>query len=522
MFLDFISNVILGKYGGLRHAELKNMAKRQPFSDYFPYIAYDPETECYLNQDDTTGLLWECAPITFAGEKTIKMLEGLFRAGLPMGSVLQLILHADPHIDPILDQYRQVSSGRTGALIDSNREATLRFFDEGRHGVKRCSEIPVRNFRLFVAAKFPANECSDKQIEDIKRQIAETLHAAKLQPKVLKPSELLEWCRRLINHYPDDYPECNFDAYDNELPIRKQIITSDTVIRDEGDHLLIGDNYFCCITPKMFPKEVDPLQTNTLFGGIWGVVSDADQIKTGFLYALNIIFEPLNAKLHAKCNLVLNQQAVGSLSPSLRRKQDEYLTATDNLERGVQFVRVMPVFWVYCMDQQAAKDSITRVRRIWENNGYTMQQDRVILKILFLSSLPFGLYAKAKNLQYINRDFIAPVPTVTTILPVQGDFRGAGAPKLLFMGRKGQLATLDFFDSQAINQNVLCCAISGAGKSFLVNFIAFNYYASGALIRIVDIGGSYKKITRMLGANFLDFHPDSNICLNPFTHIIDP
>ena len=308
------------------------------------------------------------------------------------------------------------------------------------------------------------------------------------------------------------------------FPLNKQIINSDTVIREEQDHMQIGDHYFCCTTPKIVPKDIDPLQTNSLFGGIWGVVSDADQIKTDFLYTFNIVFEAgLEMKLHAKCNLILNQQAVGSLSPSLRRKQEEYLSATDELERGEKFVKVIPIFWVWHDDLEQARDSCTRVRRLWENNGYVMQQDHLILKILFLSALPFGLYTTGRNIENLERDFIAPITSVAPILPVQGDFAGSGGePKLIFTGRKGQLISLDFFHSGATNQNVFCCATSGSGKSFLVNFIAFNYYACGALVRIIDIGGSYKKMANMFGARFLDFQPDTHICLNPFTSIREP
>jgi conjugal transfer ATP-binding protein TraC len=239
------------------------------------------------------------------------------------------------------------------------------------------------------------------------------------------------------------------------VPIRKQIINSDTVITEKGDCLKVGDKYFCCTTPKMFPKQVDPLQTNSLFGGIWGLISDADQIKTGFLYAVNVIFETLSSTLHAKCNLVLQQEAVGSFSPSLRRKQDEYLHAADDLDKGIPFVKVMPILWTWSVDKDKALDSMVRARRMWESSGYTMQQDWGILKIMFLAALPFGLYTEGRTLQNINRDFIAPVPTVTAILPVQADFAGAGLPKLLFLGRKGQLAGLDFFDAGAINQNGL-------------------------------------------------------------------
>ncbi len=535
MFNQFLGRMLLGSGDYLKHSDLEKMTRRSPFSSFLNYLAYDPGLEIYLNQDCSLGMLCECAPVIYAGPKTITSLEGLFRAGLPKGSVVQLIFHADSHIEPILEQYR-ANRTRDVAIVRSNTDAVVKFLTRGKKGLKACSNIPVRNFRLFIAVKLPG-DCPEMPrpeelgeagktapLLDIKRQIKETLKAALLYPSHMGPEMLLEWSRRLFNRYPVDYPEQNIDTYSPNIPLRKQIINSDTVIREEADHMHIGDHYFCCTTPKVVPKEIDPLQTNSLFGGIWGVVSDADQIKTDFLYTFNIVFEAgLEMKLHAKCNLILNQQAVGSLSPTLRRKQEEYLAATDDLERGEKFVKIIPVFWVWSDDLEQARDSCTRVRRLWENNGYVMQQDNMILKILFLSSLPFGLYTTGKNIENLERAFIAPVPSVTPILPVQGDFAGSGGePKLIFTGRKGQLVSLNFFDSGATNQNVFCCATSGSGKSFQVNFIAFNYFSCGALVRIIDIGGSYKKIANMLGARYLDFQPDIDICLNPFTHIREP
>jgi len=535
MLNHFFQSTILGAREYLKQSDLDKMTRRTPFSAFLNYLAYDPGLEVYLNQDGSYGLLWECTPVIYAGPKTITALEGLFRAGLPKDSVLQLLFHADSHIEPILERYRNCRS-RDMAIVSSNTEAVVDFLTKGKKGLKACGNIPVRHFRLFVAIKMPG-DCADfaglrdgtakenaSPLLDIKRQIYETLKAALLSPRHMPPADLLEWSRRLLNSYPENYPEQNMPSYNSSSPIRKQIITSDTVIREEADHMHIGDNYFCCTTPKVIPNKIDPLQTNSLFGGIWGVVSDADQIKTDFLYCFNIVFEAsLEMKLHAKCNLILNQQAIGSLSPTLRRKQEEYLAATDDLERGEKFVKVIPIFWVWSDDLEQAKDSCTRVRRLWENNGYVMQQDKMIIKILFLSSLPFGLYTTGKNIENLERDFVAPVPSVAPILPVQGDFAGSGGqPKLIFTGRKGQLVSLDFFDANATNQNVFCCATSGSGKSFQVNFIAFNYYACGALVRIIDIGGSYKKIANMLGARYLDFQPDINICLNPFTFIREP
>jgi conjugal transfer ATP-binding protein TraC len=86
---------------------------------------------CKLNK---LGLLWECTPLTFAGPKTLATREGLFRAGLPGGSVLQLVLHADTHIQPILDAYR-VSRQVDEVLARTNTERIIDFFDQGRSGL---------------------------------------------------------------------------------------------------------------------------------------------------------------------------------------------------------------------------------------------------------------------------------------------------------------------------------------------------------------------------------------------------
>jgi conjugal transfer ATP-binding protein TraC len=519
----------------LRQADLDRLTGRHPFSTFLNYLAHDASLEVYLNQDCSLGLLWECTPLTFSGPRTITSLEGLFRAGLPRGSVLQLILHADSHIAPILSAYRE-SRTVDDIIVRTSTDQIVGFMERGKKGLEACGNTPVRNFRLLVAVKLPgdspelpsprdlADRDKRKPLQDIRRQITETLRAALLSPRSLPPKDLLEWARRLFNHYPEGYPEWNFTAYDERIPLRKQIISADTVIREQGDHLQVGDNFFCCTTPKTIPGQVDPLQTNSLFGGIWGLVSDMDQIKTGFLYTLNILFEEgLETRIHAKCNLLLNQQAIGSLSPLLRRKQEEHLEAADALEHGVRFVRIIPILLVWDQDLERARESCTRARRLWEDNGYVMQQDSFILKILFLSALPFCLYTNGRNIDNLERDFIAPVPSVTPLLPVQGDFAGSGGPpRLIFTGRKGQLISLDFFAKGAPNHNIVCGATTGSGKSFLVNFLAFNYYASGALVRIIDIGGSYKKIANMLGARYLDFQPGITVCLNPFSSIREP
>ncbi len=536
MFASFLNRLVLGPRAedSLTKTELNKMTERNHFSAYLNYLAYDPDLEVYLNQNGSLGLLWECTPVIFAGPKTLTTLEGLFRAGLPPDSVVQFIFYADSHIEPILTEFKR-RRVREDRLVQENTERVVEFMREGNKGLRQCADIPVRNFRLFVAITIPGdakdipkpeeftNPSKTIKLLDIKRQIAETLRGASLYPASMRPEELLEWGRRFFNSYPEGYPDHNFNVYSPEIPIRKQMINGDTVIKEHSDCIQVGDKYVCITTPKNTPAEVDAMKTNSLFGGIWGVISDADQVKTGFMATASVVIEKgLKMAIHAKCNLLLNQRGFGSLSTTLARRQDEFIEATDRIEQGEEYVKIIYTVSTWHHQKEKALDSLNLVMRLWENNGYVMQKERMISKILLLSQLPFGLYLDGRNLENIDRDFIAPVSTAIATLPVQGDFEGTGEPALLFVGRKGELVAIDFFGKGAINHNVYCCAATGAGKSFFVNYVAFNYYACGALVRIIDIGGSYKKMAHMLGVRYLDFDEDTDVCLNPFTHIREP
>jgi len=515
-----LGKLLLGPNGGMSRGELLDISFRSRFSEYLPWVAYDRDASVYLNSDNTVGLGWECSPLSFAGNQTENTLLGLFRAGLPEGSVMQFILYADDNVEPHIENFRETKKVRDNRLVTAMTEHMADYYKNGRKGFKNLAGIPLRHFRLFVTVKIPMDtrEGASMDMNGLGNSIFEVLAGCGLNPIPLDAHDLVDWMRRLFNDEPSF---CNFH-YDENIPLRKQVIFSQTDMEKRLDFLRIGGKYFQCTTPKVFPREVNLFQTNQLLGGIWGLASDNDQIKLPFLYTLNIVFESLKSRLHTKCNMVLQQKAVGSFAPSLQRKQEEYLWATGKLDAGTSFVRVMPLLWVFGDDKKRTSEAVSRVSRIWESFGYVMQEDKGILPLLFLSALPLGLINKGKNVDNIDRDFIVPAESAVSILPIQGDFAGGSKPELMFVGRKGQVCGIDVFDKKAKNHNIFIAATSGSGKSFFVNYLASAYYGAGARIRIIDIGGSYRKTTSMFDAKYLDFSPASNVCLNPLSNIVDP
>jgi len=497
--------------------EIKKMSERSKFSKYLPWIAYDPEKFIYINQDDTAGFIFECFPLAFASLQTVDILEGLLRLDVPEGSILQFILFADPEITHYLNSYLSQKTRN----LDVLQESAIKFTDylyNGIKGLEKISNIPIRNYRLFVTLKFPIKKWDSKSynIEQLQSTTKEILKGARLYPTECEVDILIDFLRRIF-----DNNTIHKFYYDENIPINKQIINAETIIEKNKDMLKIGNNYFKCISPKIFPKEVSIYQTNQLFGGVMGLRSDMDQIITPYLYTLNIVYENLKTRIHTKCSLLLQQQSIGSFAPSLNRKKDEYLWATDELEKGTKFFRVMPLMWIFSNDEKTTIECTTKVKRMWEQQGYIMQEDKMLLDILFISSLPFGLYNIKENIEMIERDFITPSLSIAPIMPVQADFAGGGTPRIIFIGRKGQICSLSLFDKSANNANGLVIGTTGSGKSFFVNYLTINEYANNSMIRIIDIGGSYKKLVKLCNARYLDFSPESNICVNPFTNVRD-
>lgn len=513
MFLD---NIV----SRLSRSKVQSMSKRHRFSKFLPYVAYDPENKLYFNQDDTVGYLWECSPLIYAGGDTFEMLEGLLNMGLPEGTCLQFILYADSHYHHMIDAYKADKNiTKENALLNAVIENTAEFYLEARDGLTQCQDIPIRNFRLFVTMKFDRKYALKTNPRDLRDAVTEILKGCQLFPTFIEPEELIRTLAELIN---DRDFHMVPEMYDSTQEIKDQIVLGDTSITNNWSNLKIGEKTLKCLSPKKMPTELNVLFMNYICGDIWGMRSDTNQIQVPFLVCVNMVIDKkIKPKLHAKCNFLLQQDFAGSLAPTLARKQNEYLWATDEIEKGTSFVRVIPTVWIMAKDDDTAGQAFARTRRLWESRGAVMQEEKGLLDVMFLASLPFGLYNVGDNIEMIGRDIICDASSAVKCLPVQGDFRGTSSPVLMFLGRKGQIVGVDLFDKNANNQNLVIAAESGSGKSFLMNYLVTNYLASGTAIRIIDVGGSYEKLCNVVGGRYISFKQDSGICLNPFTHIDD-
>ena len=512
----------------LTQTEIEQECYRSQFSKYLMPVAYDTESKAFYCQDETIGLMFEVTPVLLMGLQDIKSLEGLFRIGYPDKTVLQFILYADPDLKMYYDYYEKTKQ-HAPDFIKKAYKSLRQFYENQVYG-----SPPVRNYRGFITIKMPVKDLTEHFIKEVSTNVLELLKAIGLNPIQCTAEDYLKIMRRLLNVRIDQ----NEMVYDKRCPLNRQVIYSDTEIEynssenfiqikghdyDENGNSILKTKYLRCVTPKSLPEEIGLFWTNLITGSYEGVSGDISQINTPFLLVLNVIVEDLKAKLHAKANLILTQQSFGSFIVSLRKKQEEYIWATGELDRGEKFFRIIPAVWLMGEDKEQVRTAVYRSIRLWESTGAVMQEDKYIARPLFCYSLPFGFYADSKILSLLDRDFIVPIQTLPAMLPVQTDFAGTGEPVLIFGGRKGQLIGFNMFAKGASNYNFFVAAPTGKGKSFTVNYLVTNYYGAGTKIRIVDIGGSYKKLVKIFNGKYLEFSPKTDLSLNPFSNInLDP
>ncbi len=105
-------------------------------------------------------------------------------------------------------------------------------------------------------------------------------------------------------------------------------------------------------------------------------------------------------------------------------------------------------------------------------------------------------------------------------IPLYGPRKGDEKPVILFRNRMNGLISYDPFDSKLNNYNCLVTGSSGSGKSFLNNCILLQEMARGLRVFVIDIGGSYKKITEALEGQYIEIDLSEKYKINPF-HIND-
>lgn len=506
----------------LKHKEVRNWANRNKFSKYFPYISYAPETGIYENQDETVGFIFECRPLPGEGPKSEALLTSFIDA-MPDTAIVTFHLISTGDISLYLDAYRNLKPGiRSNPLAEKAVDRIVDFLSLGaQQGLPHALGSVVRNVRLLCAVKVRKKDCRKDcfDIGDFLQLSREALRGIfECPPELVDPETLLHLYYEILN---DDRVPARCPLWNQQRPLAESLLRADSQICFAGNEVQVGKKYWRCLTPKNIGIEVSLTGTSHISGADSGPEDDAKQIPSHFIFTTVLVKDPaVNALITTKAGFY-NKQVKGEdgiIAQTMGEYANEHVSAFSEIERGKKFLYVMPLLWIYDGNRERCVRSVKRAEALMKSQGWIPQVETALLRPLFVCGFPFGFYHYKGTVENLDRYFVCESCDAASLLPVISDSQGFGVPHELYLTRRNQIFSFDFFDPTATNRNMIVMGGTGGGKSFTCNGFIFAAKNAGAYIRIMDIGYSYKKQCDMGGGFYLDLG-DNEVNLNPFTFI---
>lgn len=490
-------------------SDVLNLSVRDQPSEYLPYLSFHKrlpgenfDSNSFLNFDNTIGWIWELKPLAFLGNDKLDKLHSIIKSQFPKGTVTQWILFPDHNMDEYIQQYGDIRNSED-PITAMNIEAMDKFIREGTEGVEKMRNLPLRNFRLFFTVK-NETRISEELLVSIEQAIEF------MEPRRWQASDLIKWASEFFNGKRAK------GLYDPDRELRKQMCATNLNFDDPGSISQIGDRYGICLYPNVIPQNNNnPLRTNELFGGFMGPEDDIRQIKAPFMYTLTVVYEDLKKNISDKAAQTMFQRVGAGLAAALNQRIIEFGVMQNMIAKQSKFSYIIPQLWVFGDTEQETRVAAGQAKNLWEAHDFEMMYETSIKQVMFYTALPFGFYHIENNIETIDRHFYLDNENITRFLPVQGDFRGGGRPVQTYIGRKGQIISIDMYDPRANAHNFSVVAETGGGKSFFLNDMIDSYLSIGAKARIMDLGKGYEKLTRIRKGRYIDFNLHSPICINP-------
>lgn len=518
----------------------------EQFANWLPYSAYLAAEKIFVNRD-SMGFLLELMPQSGADERMAEVLVSLY-ANCPTGTGIQFHLFASPQVREPLRRYANLRvedatqaeqakawgrPARNGNLFRKlARQRVGHLLQGAQKSLTAGFHYTIRDFRLMLSVAFPG-PASDLNRRDelmaLRDSMASTLRSASLPNRVCDAADLINWCALFTN--PDrisqtDAPDLH---YDDGRELRDQIVDFDTIqdphpggltLWKEASSDVLEARFYSI---KSFPERFALWQMGSLIGDL---MQPALQYSAPFLLTLGVhVLDPNVTKSVVTANHVRATQNAKSkmadVMPDVKKKLDDWTAAADAIDTGGSLVSLYHQLALFTSPGKAVA-AHEAANAIWRGRGFQLNADAYMHRQALLASLPMTLTEKFhKDLVKMRRVTRKTMANAIHMAPLIAEWRGTRTPALVFGGRRGQLMTLDIFDNDLGNYNFAIIGAPGSGKSVLMNEMAWSYRAIGAKVWMLDLGRSFEKLCRKAQGTYIEFRPDVDICLDPFTHIVD-
>jgi conjugal transfer ATP-binding protein TraC len=514
-------------------ARQKQLFSRNRLDEFSPVRTFEKETELFFIKGDDKisyiGAMWLCHPLPGIAEDTSRMLESALSADFPDDTMLTIQLVSSTLIDPMIQYYYM------------SRESTIkdRSNPEKAELVKELTNSRIEMMRS--GAKTPIDPDSGIRLKD-KYQLITIKFPCEFEPKQEEYDKLNSFCISLeqsldsIGLYPSRQDQLNFllinrsilnagkhpiSDYDEYKELNEQIFTPEDSISIKKDYVQVNDSYVKSLSVQRYPAETALPVMSSLLGDPKG---SQNQISCPFLLTTTIYFPNIYKKRQsitkqAKSMRFQNMGGISKYSPIIGIKDENFSALSLELEKGEKPVMLWTNLLIFADSKEESIKMASKAKNYYEVQAFKISEDKFFHAIAFQQHLP--LCITPSSVTFSKRFATMTLPKAVHLLPIGSDWKGNGlGANNLFYSRRGQVIIFDPFDSET-NMNGCIFGESGSGKSVLAQDVALGVWERGGIVRIIDSGRSYSKISDIVGGEFIEFTPDRKIVLNPFTDIKD-
>lgn len=489
-----------------------------------PYETFDPETSLFVNKK-SIGFILETTPLLGSSEEVENILTSVVTDILPAHVDLQFLLWASPKIAPLLEAFESARS-KSELFTWLAKKRTDHLKQGAFKSLSGYGSMLLRNFRTFIVVSIPKKQMdTTDELIGIRDDIESSLQSINVGSRVLDAQQFISTFFDIItptnNLYPHDCTWNEFDSLSQQLthPEWRMRVKSNSLLFTSEDEAIETH----CLTVREYPQKATQWKTTENLGQMFNATL---QIPCPFLVSFSIRkinqekaladsqFKTMNRESTAKSPL-------SKFKPSVNKEYEDWQFIRGRLSEGDALVKTFYQVVLFAKPEEA-KLCERRLRDLYRANGWRLRKESFLQLQSWLAALPMmmteGLF---EDMKYFGRLKSMTAFNAVNVAPLQGEWKGTKTPSLILPGRRGQIALWNPFDNEGGNYNIAITAAPGKGKSVLVQEMIVATLGANGQVQVIDQGHSQQKTCKLLDGQFIEFTPDSPICLNPFTFITD-
>ncbi len=517
----------------------RSTVETQEMSAFLAIQSYSKENNLIVSQQtgnkSFVGRVYSATPLAGGGSEFSNLISAIFKSA-PDDSVMQFSLVCTPDVS--LSMRYQKAKGAGNQALNELIGAQASLFKAALEPGELIDMPGVNTLSLVISFNTPVNSVSDDCLLaslDIQDEFLNGLRACGFwDARVLTPAQVIGVYRKFSNVNELD----ENSALDQNLPLNEQIFSSSDLLdfRDPKYMQMSQGVMGRAICAKSLPETVQDGLMNLIIGAPLnsGSVKEGGglRIATPFIWSTSIRLAK-QAKESARIKRAISSRNNAKSIPKwldFGSQKDSVIEDLKWIEEassdGVnKYVFVNFTCFLFSKDKSQVDTASSNLKSTLNNLGFDARDVLINHGVRWAQALPLNFSASIAS--KLENEALMPASSAACLLPIYGDYcgnalessgRSSEKSGSVFLTRRGRAYYFDPFITNS-NKNGVIFAESGAGKSFVMQYMIANHLAEGTTVFLFDNGKSTKKTCIALGGEFIEFAIERarDTSINPFT-----